>query len=413
MSGRLSLFEGFGLELEYMVVNRESLDVAPVVDQLLARAAGSAVGISDVEHGDISWSNELVLHVVEFKTTAPAPTLEPLVAAFDREVQVANRHAAGLGVELLGTAMHPWMNPARETYLWPHEASPIYQAYDRIFGCSGHGWSNLQSAHLNLPFASDEEFGRLHAAIRLVLPLLPALAASSPLQEGRITGYLDTRIEHYRTNSRKIPSVAGHIVPEPLATREAYQREIFERIWADLAPEDPEGLLRDEFANARGAIARFERGSIEIRVVDVQETPTADVAIAAATVAVLRDLVAQAHASTVDQLQVDTRELAALLLACARDGEKARLGNVAGWSRTLGLPSGLDTAHDAWSYLIERSLASGALDPTHGRALEHILARGPLARRILKALGAEPTRKRIEGIYRSLADCLATGSLFG
>ena len=36
---------------------------------------------------------------------------------------------------------------------------------------------------LNLPFSSDEEFGRLHAAIRLLLPLLPALAASSPLVE--------------------------------------------------------------------------------------------------------------------------------------------------------------------------------------------------------------------------------------
>ena len=51
---------------------------------------------------------------------------------------------------------HPWMDPARETRLWPHEDNEIYEAFDRIFGCTGHGWSNLQCVHLNLPFDDDE-----------------------------------------------------------------------------------------------------------------------------------------------------------------------------------------------------------------------------------------------------------------
>ena len=80
-----------------------------------------------------------------------------------------------MGCTLLPGGVHPWMDPSKETRLWPHEYNEVYRSFDRIFGCAGHGWSNLQSTHLNLPFADDDEFGRLHAAIRAILPLLPAL----------------------------------------------------------------------------------------------------------------------------------------------------------------------------------------------------------------------------------------------
>ena len=44
--------------------------------------------------------------------------------------------------------------------------------------------TNIQAVHLTLPFRGASEFGRLMAACRVVLPLLPALAASSPFVEG-------------------------------------------------------------------------------------------------------------------------------------------------------------------------------------------------------------------------------------
>src|SRR5690606_18371458 len=98
--------------------------------------------------------------------------------------------------------------------------------FDRIFNCGGHGWANLQSVHLNLPFANDAEFGRLHTAIRLLLPLMPALAASSPLVERRMTGVLDNRLEFYRSNAKRVPSVTGLVVPEPALTRQEYEQDI-------------------------------------------------------------------------------------------------------------------------------------------------------------------------------------------
>ncbi len=72
----LHLFEGFGVELEYMIVDQGSLAVQAIADRLLEDAAGEIV--SDVEFDRIAWSNELALHVIELKTNGPAPSLAGL-----------------------------------------------------------------------------------------------------------------------------------------------------------------------------------------------------------------------------------------------------------------------------------------------------------------------------------------------
>ena len=54
----LHLFEAVGVELEYMIVDADRLDVSPITDRLFEQVAGEIV--SDVEHDDIDWSNELV-----------------------------------------------------------------------------------------------------------------------------------------------------------------------------------------------------------------------------------------------------------------------------------------------------------------------------------------------------------------
>ena len=112
--------------------------------------------------------------------------------------------------------------------IWPHDYSIVYEAFNRIFDCRGHGWANLQAVHLNLPFADDAEFARLHAAIRVLLPILPALAASSPIFEGRLSGVLDTRLDVYRNNCRKIPLATGRVIPEPVFSAADYHGRILE-----------------------------------------------------------------------------------------------------------------------------------------------------------------------------------------
>lgn len=404
----LHLFEAFGVELEYMLVRRDSLAVLPATDEVLKAIAGEYV--SEVEMGELAWSNELVLHVLEIKTHGPAAELGSLPSLLQRDVEHINSLLRGLGGRLMPTAMHPWMDPLVETRLWPHEHSPIYEAFDRIFGCQGHGWANLQSCHLNLPFAGDEEFARLHAGIRLLLPLLPALAASSPLVEGRVTGLLDNRLEAYRTNSRMIPAVAGQIIPEPVFSRAAYEAEILEPAYRAVAPHDPEGVLQEEFLNARGAIARFARGSIEIRLLDMQEQPAADVAIASLVIGTLRLLAAERWAPLPRQQAWPVEPLAAILRRAIARAEETVLEE-GDYLEMFGL-SGEATAGEVWRHLAQEAAAAGLLPAALREPLEVIFSRGTLARRILAALGHDASRQRQERIYRQLCRCLAESEPF-
>ncbi len=408
---RLHLFAGFGIEIEYMIVDRERLSVLPVCDELIRSVVGSYE--SEIEMGELAWSNELVLHVVELKTNGPAPRLDGLAEAFAADVARADALLAPLGGRLMPTAMHPLMDPRTETKLWPHEYSEVYAAFDRVFGCHGHGWSNLQSVHINLPFSGDDELGRLHAAIRLVLPLLPALAASSPLVEGRFTGLCDNRLEFYRNNCRRIPSVTAHVVPEAVFTEAEYKRRIFDVIAADVAPFDPDGVLEPEWTNARGAIARFDRGAIEIRLLDVQECPRADLSVVTLVVALVRALVEARWAPSGAQRAFDERRLEQILLATLAGGSRAVIDDGA-YAALMGAgaPAPI-SARDLWSRIAERLIAEGLLEAGGAwvATFERVVAQGCLAERIQRAVG-DATRERIHDVYATLCDCLHDGTLF-
>ncbi len=401
---RLHLFQGFGVELEYAIVEADSLNVAPLTDRLIEAACGRTV--SEFERGEFAWSNELVLHVVEFKTNGPAAGLGGLAEGFQKCVREANRLLGPMGCRLMPGAMHPWMDPVRETRLWPHEYNAVYEAYDWIFGCQGHGWSNVQSTHVNLPFCGDAEFGRLHAAVRLVLPLLPALAGSSPVAGGRVTGLVDTRLDYYRHNQRRVPVITGDVIPEPVYTEKDYGRVINGPIWEALGPLDPEGVLvGEEFVNSRGAIARFGRGSIEVRLLDIQECPAADLAVVEAMVAVVRGLVEERWSPWADQAGAAVEPLRDLLIEAIGCGGEARVTD-GEYLALLG--SGLRpgcSCGELWQDLFSRTGQENAFVRTLG-------ARGTLAARLLRRLGRSPDGRRLRAVYGELCDCLEEGRLF-
>ncbi len=412
----LRLFEAVGIELEYMIVDRTTLGVRPIADRLIAAGTpvagrpASETPECEIERGALAWSNELALHLIELKTNGPAPGIAGLAAAFQTGVREANDLLLPLGARLMPTGMHPWMDPESDLVLWPHEYAEVYRNFDRIFGCREHGWANVQSMHLNLPFADDREFGRLHAAIRFLLPLLPALAASSPVVGGRPTGTLDSRLEFYRGHTRRVPALVADVIPEPVFDRDGYERQIYARIRRELAPHDPDGAMRSEWMNARGAIARFDRGAIEIRLLDVQECPLADMAVAGAVVGVLRALVAGSLGSEAQQRSFPLGPLAALLRETSARADEA-LVHDEGYLRLLGWKGRAPCrAGDLWRDLVERTRADrDAADAANALAL--ILDEGCLARRILRRLGDAPERERVREVYEELCRCLAEGSL--
>jgi gamma-glutamyl:cysteine ligase YbdK (ATP-grasp superfamily) len=409
MSRKLRLFEGYGIELEYMIVDRDTLAVKPICDEVLGALAGEIV--NEVSLGRINVSNELVLHVIEFKCNGPQLDLLRMKRSFQDQVRRINDLLGRWNAQLMPTTMHPLMRPHEETKLWPHGQNAIYASYNRIFDCSGHGWSNLQSIHINLPFQGDEEFGRLHAAIRLALPLLPALAASSPLVEGKMTGKLDNRLDFYSQNQKRISSIIGHIIPERVFSQADYEHTIFAAIKRDIAPHDPEGILEEEWLNSRGAIARFERDAIEIRLLDIQESLAADFAVISLVISLVKSLVEGLWIPLEEQKTFDEKVLKSIFVDAVTHGGRGVLSD----PKLLNCFQLHEPTqyYEVWSHILQR-LVRGKY-PVQDFVLEaqHLLARGTLAEALSHRLGDNPTREEIATAYQQLSQCLEDGRFYG
>ncbi|HLZ16271.1 MAG TPA: glutamate-cysteine ligase family protein [Cyclobacteriaceae bacterium] len=406
---RFHLFQAFGVELEYMLVDKTTLAIKPVSDELLKHQLG--VYGSDYENGVVTWSNELVLHVVELKSTRPEINFNALENAFAENVNKVNAILDPWNAMLLPTAAHPLMDPNTETKLWPHDSNEVYAIYDRIFNCKGHGWSNLQSTHLNLPFYDDEEFAKLHAAVRIVLPILPALCASSPILDGKTTGKLDTRLEYYKTNQQKIPSITGRVIPEGVFSKRNYINTIYEKIKTDISPHDPANILDPVWVNSRGAIPRFDRGSIEIRIMDIQECPSADLAIITLVIDLLQALVGEKWISLEDQMKIKTDTLVPIFDQCVATGRNATIDSIE-FLKIFGLEKQLSVG-ELWRTILDRlKVLTPSLQNWEKPELETILNEGSLSERILRALDNNYAPGNIQRVYHQLSGCLAQNRMF-
>ncbi len=401
-----NLFEVAGIELEYMIVDRDSLRVMPIADQLLRNKSGQFV--SDVNNRTIDWSNELVNHVIELKTHNPVCYLNGSGKEFADNVIEINQILESQNAMLLSSGTHPFMDPAKETRLWQHEYQEIYAIYDNIFNCNSHGWSNLQCMHLNLPFSGDEEFAKLHTAIRILLPIIPALAASSPIREGKMTGFIDSRMEAYLHHQANMPSLMGKLIPEPVLTEEEYYRKIFEPIKRDIKPYDVNHIMEHQFLNSRGAIARFDRNAIEIRVIDLQECPDADVAIAALIIEVLKLLVNGVMVTFEDQLAFNEDFLFDIFNRVIRDGDNTRIENH-DYLKIFGISEKKVTAMNIWKKLFHDIESS--LEDNYKEMIGFILTDGSLSYRILRRLNGDVSHNNVVSVYRKIAECLATNKM--
>jgi carboxylate-amine ligase len=402
---KYALFEVAGIELEYMIVDRKTLSVKPICDKLMHKVAGSVV--SSYDNGLIMWSNEIVNHVIELKTNGPVKNIADVASAFHDNVLQINALLDPFDAVLMSAGAHPWMNPITETQLWEHESNEVYSLYNKVFGCHSHGWSNLQSTHLNLPFANDEEFAQLHAAVRVLLPILPALCASSPILDGQITGYCDSRLEHYRINQQRVPSITGKIIPEAAYSESAYNQMIFKPMMAEVAPFDPHKILDCQFLNSRGAIARFDRGAIEIRILDIQECPMADLAIAEAIIAILKWMIQMVPPPYIQNFHEDG--LAEIFLDCVKLGEKAVI-NDHKYIEIWGVAENSITAEQLWKVLQQKT--EGHIHPDFDIVFKQIVESGTLSNRIIKYLENDYSLEKIIEAYGQMVVCLQENKLF-
>lgn len=400
------LFEVVGLEIEYPIVGPE-LEVLHLVEEAFTRVNGRPT--SELQHGGAGFSNELADHVFELKTAVPERSLVRAEEVLAGGVRFFNRVLAdGWDARLLPTGMHPFFHPA-EGRLWRRAGHAVYAAYDRVFGVRGHGWLNVQSTHVNLPFGRREEDAvRLHDAVRCLLPYLPALTASSPLFEGRLGPAVDNRLAFYRTNQARVPALAGDVVPEQVDSLAAYRRDVLEPIYRALDPIPEAAPLHHEWVNSRGAILRFSRRAVEIRVLDTQECPRMDVAVAAFVRGALKRLVRRLEAGDLEP--PDQRTL-------VTDYERVvTLGGAAPVRAPHLTARGDLAAGELLASLLDGAAAELPADERpYLDLVRRRLAEGNLSERIRSRLETVPEagrRGEIRRIYGELADCLADNRIW-
>jgi glutathione synthase/RimK-type ligase-like ATP-grasp enzyme/gamma-glutamyl:cysteine ligase YbdK (ATP-grasp superfamily) len=313
-------FEVAGMELEYPTVDRD-LNVVSLVEPAFRVLAGR--GTSDVDLGAVGFSNEIADHVFEIKTQAPVRSLADAEAALAEGVQrfSAVLHAE-FGARLLPTGMHPWFDP-RKGKLWTRSGLRIYTTYARLFDVRTHGWMNVHAAHLNLPLGREVDAVAMHTAATLLIPYLPALAASSPMYDGELQPAADGRLAWILEHQARIPESCGELVPEYVEGFGDYRKRILAPMYRALDRLPDTGAIRHEFFNTRGAIIRFARRAMEIRVLDTQECVKMDVAVAAFVRSALKHLTQRVAANRVEL--PDHAVLVEDFRACIRDGSAARV----------------------------------------------------------------------------------------
>ena len=280
--------EVLGPEHEFALVNDE-LEALPVVDKVIKCFHGRVV--NSVELPKFTFGKELQLHVMEFKANSPFESPVEFEETMQEAVLMMQDFLERrFRARLLGTGMHPLLK-LDETGIWPHRHRQIYDAYSRVFDLRRHGWLNIQSFHLNLPYSDESSAMVLNNTLANLCPYLSAISASSPVYEGRLHEAVDNRLRLYWENQKEIPSVTGDIIPEYVSSFSQYSKDVIGRYSNDLAKAGADKLiLNKEWVNSRGVIFRFDRKAIEIRVMDEQECIKSDVALSCFIRATLRGL---------------------------------------------------------------------------------------------------------------------------
>jgi hypothetical protein len=279
--------EVFGPEHEFSIVN-DQLKPLPIVDLVIKKLCGRIK--NNVTLSNFVFGKELQKHVAEFKGNRPFRS--PL--CFEETLYNAILYISGtldhFGAHLLGTGMHPTLN-LTEAKIWDHRDRHIYHALDQLFNLRQHGWLNIQSFQLNISYSTEQEGVKLYNQLRNVLPYLPAISASSPIYDSGFGEFVDNRLHFYRLNQIQIPSITGDIIPKPTESFIKYKKIILKYSLDLKKANAPPCLINREWINSRGAILRFDRKAIEIRIMDEQECIKADVALSCFIRALLRGLI--------------------------------------------------------------------------------------------------------------------------
>jgi gamma-glutamyl:cysteine ligase YbdK (ATP-grasp superfamily) len=387
-----------GPEHELSIVD-DQLKALPIADKIIKAYCGKTQNF--VELPKFTFGKEMQLHVMELKANAPFTSPDEFGKTMQDAVETLSEFLhKNFHAHLLGTGMHPLLR-LNETGIWSHHHRAIYEAYGKVFNLQQHGWLNIQSFHLNLPYQREADGVKLHNLLANLCPYLPAVAASSPIYEGNLGENVDNRLAFYRLNQREVPSVSGDVVPEYVSSLKEYKEKIIGGYSRDLAAAGaPKTLLNREWVNSRGVIFRFDRRALEVRVMDEQECVKADVALACFVRAAARGLM------ELDAELLPHELLVADFQAVLKGGLEAKVQNPTGATARQVCKSLYATA---WSHatseekkylpLVERRINDGNLSDV-------------IRRNVQKRANSAGLMDAIVGEYLTLIRCLLRNELY-
>ena len=251
-----------GLEEELMVLDAETLDLAPCAPQLLARL-----------DGDPRFKLELPAAQIEL-VTSPEATV-PAAAAQLARGRALLEAVAGPDLRVAGAGVHPFAAPrgvvnSGERYdATVAEYGPIAER-QLVFGL-----------HVHVSVGDADRAVTIHDALRSYLPEIAALAANAPFYDGSDSGLASVRPKVSELLPRQgVPPVIGSL--------EAYAEELRWGARSGAVPHPRRWWW--------GLRVHPEIGTIEVRIPDTQTTAGETAAVAALVQALVGHLVAR-HAA--------------------------------------------------------------------------------------------------------------------
>jgi carboxylate-amine ligase len=270
-----------GTEHEYSINTPRMVPVAES-DRILSELAGK--GSSEAVLGPVIVTKELQKTVIELVPRRPASTVTGLESVLLEGLSRLYR-AFPKRYCLMGLGMHPTLRLS-DTAVWDQGEGEYYEAYDRIFGLSRHGWMNIQSLQLNVSYDDEAEMVERFNMLRSLIPFLVAVSAASPFVEGRLSGSMDSRLIFYRENQAQIPAICNRIIPERLDSFRTYKGWLSGMF--DELRQHGGSVLCEEWVASYGVIVRFSRPCVELKAMDEQECLHSDMAVTAFIRALLR-----------------------------------------------------------------------------------------------------------------------------
>ena len=298
------------------------------------------------------------------------------------------------GASLLGMGMHPLLK-LEQTGVWPHYHKKIYDEYAKIFNLQQHGWLNIQSFHLNLPFQKEADAIAIHNQLCNLVAYLPAIAASSPFYEGKQGKDVDNRLQFYKVNQKEVPSITGEVIPEYVTTLENYRRDVIGGYSSAMEYAGAaKTLLNREWVNSRGIIFRFDRSALEVRVMDEQECVKSDVALACFVRSAIRGMLETNAELSPHYLLV--KDFNAII----KDGLKAETGS----------PHGKTARIVCQHYLNLAQKHADSNEKKYLSLIKHRIDEGSLSevvrKRVLVRAGKTNLHEAITNTYSTLIKCL-------